>query len=150
MKPAWDQLGDEFADSSSVLIGDVDCEGSGEEMCNRFEISGFPTLKYFAGELAAYGSGEDYKGPRDFQSLKTFVTENLEVKCKIQDIYTCNDKERAYIDKMRAKTSKERVKQILRLEKMAKESMKKELRSWLDSRLRFLRSLEIEVGEWSF
>jgi hypothetical protein len=26
MKPAWDELGAEFAGSSAVLIGDVDCE----------------------------------------------------------------------------------------------------------------------------
>ncbi len=25
MKPAWDQLGDEFINSKTVLIGDVDC-----------------------------------------------------------------------------------------------------------------------------
>jgi hypothetical protein len=40
MKPAWDQLGDEFAASSSVLIGDVDCTASGEELCTDFEIRG--------------------------------------------------------------------------------------------------------------
>jgi hypothetical protein len=40
MKPAWDKLGDEFAASSSVLIGDVDCTASGEELCTKFEIRG--------------------------------------------------------------------------------------------------------------
>jgi hypothetical protein len=39
MKPAWDQLGDEFAGSSSVLIGDVDCTADGEELCSKFEVS---------------------------------------------------------------------------------------------------------------
>jgi len=40
MKPAWDQLGDEFAGSSSVLIGDADCTGTGEELCSTFGIKG--------------------------------------------------------------------------------------------------------------
>lgn len=39
MKPAWDQLGDEFAGSSSVVIGDVDCTADGEELCSKFEVS---------------------------------------------------------------------------------------------------------------
>ena len=40
MKPAWDQLGDEFAGSSSVVIGDADCTASGEEICQTFGIKG--------------------------------------------------------------------------------------------------------------
>ncbi|MGK3742570.1 MAG: hypothetical protein ACI90V_009426, partial [Bacillariaceae sp.] len=40
MKPAWDQLGDEFAGSSSVVIGDADCTASGEELCQTFGIKG--------------------------------------------------------------------------------------------------------------
>jgi protein disulfide-isomerase A6 len=31
MKPAWDELGDVYASSSSVLIGDVDCTDSESE-----------------------------------------------------------------------------------------------------------------------
>jgi len=33
MKPDWDELGAEYAGSNSVLIGDVDCTASGEELC---------------------------------------------------------------------------------------------------------------------
>ena len=40
MKPAWDQLGDEYAASSSVLIGDADCTESGTDLCQDFEIQG--------------------------------------------------------------------------------------------------------------
>lgn len=33
MKPAWDELGELYAASSSVLIGDVDCTAEGESLC---------------------------------------------------------------------------------------------------------------------
>ena len=39
MKPDWDRLGSEYADSS-VLIGDVDCTAEGESMCEDFGVRG--------------------------------------------------------------------------------------------------------------
>jgi protein disulfide-isomerase A6 len=41
MKPAWDEIGDEFADSKSVLIGDVDCTSDGgKALCEKHEVRG--------------------------------------------------------------------------------------------------------------
>jgi len=40
MKPAWDQLGDEFAGSSSVAIADADCTAEGKAACEKFGVSG--------------------------------------------------------------------------------------------------------------
>jgi protein disulfide-isomerase A6 len=139
MKPAWDQLGDEYAASSSVLIGDAECTDSAEELCEQFEIRGYPTIKYF---LDGDTKGEDYQGGRDFDSLKKFVEETLEVKCDVNDPTECSDKEKAYIEKMKAKSKGDRVKQITRLEGMAGESMKAELKAWLNQRLHILRSLD--------
>ena len=139
MKPAWDQLGDEYAASSSVLIGDADCTDSAEELCEKFEIRGYPTIKYF---LDGDTKGEDYQGGRDFDSLKKFVEETLEVKCDVKDPAECSDKEKAYIEKMKAKSKDDRVKQINRLEGMAGDSMKADLKAWLNQRLHILRSME--------
>ena len=139
MKPAWDQLGDEFAASSSVLIGDVDCTAEGEPLCEEYNIRGYPTIKYF---VDGDDKGEDYKGGRDFESLKTFVEENLQVKCDVANPTECSEKEVGYIEKMKAKSSEDRVKQIKRLEGMAGDSMKKELKAWLQQRLHILRALE--------
>lgn len=86
--------------------------------------------------------GEDYSGGRDFDSLKKFVQENLEVKCNIKDPSECTDKEKGYITKMSDKTSAERVAQIERLDKMVGSSMKAELKQWLHQRLHILRALE--------
>lgn len=139
MKPAWDQLGDEFAASSSVLVGDVDCTAEGEPLCEEFEVRGYPTIKYF---VDGDEKGEDYKGGRDFDTLMAFVQENLEIKCDVANPTECSDKEKGYIDKMKAKSSEDRTKQIKRLEGMAGDSMKKELKTWLQQRLHILRALE--------
>jgi len=98
-----------------------------------------PTIKYFHD---GDSKGEDYQRGRDFDSLKAFVEEELEEKCDIADGSGCTDKEKGYIEKMKAKASDERVKQIKRLEGMAGDSMKAELKAWLRQRLHILRSLE--------
>mmetsp|Transcript_25545 Transcript_25545/g.59871 ORF Transcript_25545/g.59871 Transcript_25545/m.59871 type:complete len:141 (-) Transcript_25545:295-717(-) len=139
MKPAWDQLGDEYAASSSVLIADADCTDSAKELCEQFEIRGYPTIKYFHD---GDSKGEDYQGGRDYDSLKEFVENELEIKCNVEDGSGCSDKEKAYADKMIAKGSDDRVKQIKRLEGMAGDSMKAELKAWLRQRLHILRMLE--------
>lgn len=139
MKPAWDKLAGEYAASSSVLVADADCTDSGKELCEQFEIRGYPTIKYFHdGDL----KGEDYQEGRDFNSLKEFVENKLEIKCDVKTGSRCTDKEKAYIEKMKVKGSGDRVKQIKRLEGMAGESMKAELKAWLRQRLHILRMLE--------
>jgi hypothetical protein len=39
MKPAWDELGDAFAGSATVLIGDVDCTVE-ESLCKKYGVEG--------------------------------------------------------------------------------------------------------------
>lgn len=119
---------------------DVDCTGSGEEVCTAFDIRGYPTIKYFLD--GDDPKGQDYSGGRDFDSLKAFVEETLEVKCNVKDPKECTEKEKDYIEKMKAKSSEDRVKQVKRLEGMAGDSMKAELKAWLRQRLHILRALE--------
>ena len=139
IKPFWDQLGDEYEASSSVLIGDADCTEGGKDLCEKFGVQGYPTLKYFSdGNM----SGEDYQGGRDYDSLKKFIVDKLEVKCNVNDPTECTEKEKGFIEKMKAATAEERVKQLQRLEKMKGNSMKLELKQWLNQRLNILRSLD--------
>ena len=142
MKPDWDKLGEEYAASSSVVIADVDCTADGESLCTQFEIRGYPTLKYFKdGDT----SGEDYKGGRDYQSLATFVSDVLEVKCNVADPSECTEKEVAYLEKMKAKSADDRKAQLDRLSKMQGSSMKAELKQWLNQRLNILKGLDQEL-----
>ena len=41
MKPAWDSLMEEYENNQQVLIGDVDCIGSGKELCEANGVKGF-------------------------------------------------------------------------------------------------------------
>ena len=98
-----------------------------------------PTIKFFHD---GDSKGEDYQGGRDFDSLKEFVEKELEIKCDVESGSGCTDKEKTYIEKMIARGSDDRVKQIKRLEGMAGDSMKAELKAWLRQRLHILRMLE--------
>ena len=140
MAPAWNQLGETFnAETSSVLIADVDCTADGQSLCEEYEVRGYPTIKYFVdGDL----KGQDYQSGRDYGSLEAFVHETLEVKCNISDPVNCTEKEKAYLEKMKAKSSEDRKAQIDRLSKMKGDTMKAELKQWLVQRLRILNALE--------
>lgn len=145
MKPDWDKLGEEYAGSSSVLIGDVDCTADGSDLCEEFGIQGYPTIKFFKdGDMT---DGEDYQGGRDFDSLKLFTEEQLEVMCDIKTLESCTDKEKKYIEKMKAKSSEDILKQYNRLDGMKGSSMKGDLKMWLNQRLRILYALKSEGGE---
>lgn len=139
MKAAWEELGDDYSSSSSVLIGDADCTVE-TELCGDHGVKGYPTIKYYpAGEGK---EGKSYSGGRDKDSLKKFVQENLEVKCDVNSKDGCSDKEIKFIDTMKGKTVEERQAQIERLTKMKNDKMKPELKQWVMARLAILKSLE--------
>jgi protein disulfide-isomerase A6 len=139
LAPAWNELGDSYAGSSSVVIGDVDCTVE-EDLCSRFEVRGYPTLKYFNTETGE--AGEDYQSGRDLDSLKEFISENLEIKCSLEDQETCTDKETAYIAKMRGKPAEEVAAALKRLDGMRSGSMKPELKQWVVQRINILAQIE--------
>mmetsp|Transcript_2145 Transcript_2145/g.5601 ORF Transcript_2145/g.5601 Transcript_2145/m.5601 type:complete len:140 (-) Transcript_2145:5-424(-) len=139
MKPAYDQLGDEYKDSSSVLIGDSDCTASGKELCDANDVRGYPTIKYFNSETGPKGS--DYSGPRDFDGMKAWVEENLAVKCLLDNTEGCSDKEKEFMDKWKAKGKEEVSTQLERLKGMSSGSMKPDLKKWLPPRMRILKQL---------
>lgn len=98
MKPVWDTLMSEFEDSSTVLVADVDCIGSGKELCNKVGVQGFPTVKY--GDPANL---EDYKGGRDADSLKKFAAE-LKPSCNVDTLENCSDEQKSAIETLSSQT----------------------------------------------
>lgn len=47
MAPAWEQLAEEWADSATGMIAEVDCtEPTGQPLCEEYGVEGFPTLMY--------------------------------------------------------------------------------------------------------
>jgi len=107
MKPAWDQLGDEFKSSKTVLIGDVDCTVE-KDLCGKYGVRGYPTIKYFTSSTAA--DGDAYEGGRDFDSLKKFADESLGPSCSNDHIDLCDDEQKQTLEKYNAMTAAERKK----------------------------------------
>lgn len=95
MKPAWDKLGGEHKGSKTVLIGDVDCTTE-KNLCSKYGVKGFPTIKYFTGATAA--DGDKYEGGRDFDALQKFAKENLGPSCDPSHKDLCTAEQAAEID----------------------------------------------------
>jgi len=145
MKPDWDQLGEQYADSKSVVIADVDCTSDeGKPVCDAHEVKGYPTLKYWI-----KGEQHDYQGGRSLDDLQKFVVDNLAAVCSIDDLEeSCSEKEQKYFNKMKDKGMEDVKKQHDRLEKMKTKKMKSSLTKWLHARFDILtQMIEAEGGD---
>jgi hypothetical protein len=135
MAADWNKLGDEFADSSSVVIGDADCTASGKEICGTQEVRGYPTIKYFkVGEEA-----QKYTGGRDFDALKAFTETELQKLCTVAAPADCSEKEAGFIAKNKDKSADDVAKALARLEGMKGNSMAAPLKNWLMARINILK-----------
>lgn len=94
MKPAWDKLMAEFADSKTVLVGDVDCTAAGKSLCTTHGVQGYPTIK--SGDPTNL---EDYKGGREFDALKAHAA-SLKPSCNPSALELCDAESKAKIMKI--------------------------------------------------
>lgn len=94
MKPDWDKLAEDYKDSKTQLIADVDCTAEGEPLCEAHGVQGFPTLKY--GDPSDL---QDYEGGRDYEALKAFAEENLVPQCSPTNLDLCDEDKKAEIKK---------------------------------------------------
>merc|ERR1712023_314159 len=92
-----DKLMKEFADSKTALVADVDCTADGKSLCEEVGVRGYPTIKY--GDPTNL---EDYKGGRDFETLKAFADANLGPKCGPSHLELCDEEKKAEIIKMQS------------------------------------------------
>ena len=138
MKPAWDKLGDEYKSSKTVLIGDVDCTKE-QDLCQKYGVQGYPTIKYFTAETPETGS--DYSGGRDFDGLKKFVEDTLEVKCLLDNTEGCSDKEKDFMSKWKDKDKADAKAQYERLNGMKGNSMAPDLKKWVMQRISILKQI---------
>jgi len=70
LKPEFEKsAGDLLANDPPVSLVKVDCTEGGKDVCGRFEVRGYPTLKIFRnGELST-----DYNGPREAAGITKFM-----------------------------------------------------------------------------
>jgi len=87
LKPDWDKLMEEFKDSPTALVADVDCTAEGKDLCEKHGVQGFPTLKY--------GDPSDlqaYEGGRSYADILKFAQENLGPTCGPgENLVLCDD-----------------------------------------------------------
>lgn len=135
MKPDWDKLSDEYKESTSVVVADVDCTKH-EDICSEQGVEGYPTIKYWLD-----GTPEDYNGGRDFSALKKFVDETLVRNCAITDLDQCSEKEQGYHGKISGWDLEKQKKELERLQGMKGGSMKPDLKKWLFQRINLLNQV---------
>lgn len=70
LKPEFAQAAELLRDDDPpVHLAKVDCTEAGKETCNRFSVSGYPTLKIFKnGEVAS-----EYNGPREANGIAKYM-----------------------------------------------------------------------------
>ena len=115
LAPAWDQLALEYAASSSVLVGEVDCTSSGgAALCARYSIEGYPTLKFNqAGDSAL----QDANLPgNSLQELKDFASTKVRPGCSQTNQEACSPEELAVLTSFTAMSAAEREAKLAELD----------------------------------
>jgi len=107
MKPDWDKLMKEFADSTTAGVFDVDCTADGKPLCDANGVRGYPSIKY-----GDPNNLEDYKGGRDYDSLFKFASEELKPVCSPSNIDLCDDEKKLLIARLKELGIDELEKQI--------------------------------------
>jgi hypothetical protein len=125
MKPDWDKLMAEFKDSADRLIADVDCTTGGKDLCNQVGVRGYPTIKY-----GDPNDLQDYKGGRDFASLKKFA-EELGPQCGPANLDLCDAEKKKQIEAFQALSAADREKKIKEDEKKM-EKLEADFKTFVD------------------
>lgn len=137
MKPAWEELGEEFADHEAVMIGDVDCTvDSNQSFCGEQGVNGYPTIKYYVN-----GESHDYNGGRDIDSLKSHVNEKMMEICTVDNRDCWDERALNFIDTHSKKDIAGLEKAAAVLAKGMKQRMNKTRRRWWSSRAGIIKQL---------
>jgi hypothetical protein len=136
MKPDWDSLGSDYADSKTVVIGDVDCTAAGKPLCDKYGVRGYPTIKFFN---PPDEEGEDYKGGRDLDALKKFVESDLGPGCSVDTKENCTPEQLKDLETYIAMPAAERDAKL--------EEMKTALKTAEEAHNELLKTLQAQFKE---
>jgi len=90
MKPDWDKLMETYAESSSVVIGDVDCTtDEAKSVCSDVGIRKFPSLVFFTDDTGK--KGDLYLDDKSYDALNEFVKDRLIKKECDPEAGTCTE-----------------------------------------------------------
>jgi hypothetical protein len=84
---------EDFKGSPTSLVADVDCTAEGKDLCEKFEVRGYPTIKY--GDPAEM---KDYQGGRTYDALKKFADESLGPTCGPTNLDLCSESDKTKLE----------------------------------------------------
>lgn len=127
MKPAWDELMEEYKESPTLIVADFDCtqdESDNKDKCDELGVKKYPTIKYGDPEVLL-----DYQKGIGLDDLKKQANE-LEEMCTALNQDLCDAEQKNLIKQFTAMTPEERAalvvvkkENITKLEKDLKELM---------------------------
>ena len=143
-----------FGSNNDVSFGDVNLSENSVRSSHGTSQSpgagGWPTVRYF-NQATGYGGAAYTKRTSDPMCTelgpgKPYLQEYIETAgttalCSVATSDGCSDRQRTYVEKMKAKGDDEVAKQLARLTKMSGGTMKPELQLWLAQRIGILRQL---------
>jgi len=144
MKPAWDKLMEDFKNSKSGGVYDVDCTADGKTLCEEAGVSGYPTIKY--GDPSDKAALQKYEKGREYEDLKTFADETLGPICGPKTLDACSDEDKAQVEAFMAQPAADLAAGIKKLEKTLFDK-RKELRkrkSKFDAKLQDFQEVFME------
>jgi len=115
MKPAWDSLMKDFADSKHAGVFDVDCTAAGKDLCEEVGVSGYPTIKW--GDPHDKKALQDYQGGRDAEELKAFAEKNLGPVCNPDSMDACSDEQKTQLEGFLKRKASDLLAEVTKLEK---------------------------------
>ncbi|MAT10856.1 MAG: hypothetical protein CMM02_07595 [Rhodopirellula sp.] len=102
VKPAWETLTQDYKDSDTLLVTEVDCTSdTGKGLCAELGVQGYPTLKY--GDVNALS---DYKGGRDLVSIQAHA-KTIKMSCSPHRRDVCSTQELEQLDELLSKSKSE-------------------------------------------
>jgi hypothetical protein len=148
MKPDWDALAKEYESSTTVIVADVDCTAGGKNLCDKYGVKGYPTIKTFRqGDT----EGEAYEGDRSPEALRKHV-ETLGPACGLENKDICSPEQLAQLEKFAAMSQERRTAKLNKLKnaitklEASHEALQKDLQSQFDRSQKRVQELKDEYG----
>jgi len=120
MMPDMEKLATEYKNSRSVGVFQVDCTTGGQQLCGKYGVQGYPTIKVFKFKEGSKAA-TDYNGARDYNGIKKYIEANLAgPECSLEDKEGCQPEERKILEESEKMSVADRRAKINEMEEQIK------------------------------
>lgn len=135
LKPAWDRLTSDFEGTTTALVAEVDCTGKGKDLCDKYDVTGFPRLLWGkADEL------QKYFGGREYEEMKRFADDHLGKPCGPNNLELCSESHKKAMENYGKMSPEKRESKARNAEK----AIEKANKAYDDAHWNFLAKLDTE------